>query len=65
MVEWIRRGSMKWLWTPLLLCFAVFEYVNLSPVCGSGQVTGQMWFMWLVMSIMSSRLYYEKVCRCL
>lgn len=54
---------MKWLWFPIFLLFAIVEYFNQSPVCGSTTITGQMWFMWLMMSIASSGLYYQRVCK--
>lgn len=56
---------MRWLWCPLFLIFAIIEYFNQTSICGSSVITGQMWFMWFMMGIATSRLYFEKVCKCL
>lgn len=55
---------MKWLWCPLLLLFAFIEFFNNYGMCGSRYITGQMWFMWLIMSAMTSKVYLEKLVKC-
>lgn len=51
---------MKWIWFPLFLIFAMVEYIYYTPICGSVFVTGTMWFMWLMMAVVSSKVYIEK-----
>jgi hypothetical protein len=54
-------AASKYVWTPLFLVFAIYEYFyGNSGFCGTTQVTGQMWFMWLMMAIAASSKYYEK-----
>lgn len=45
-------------WMPLFGIFASIEYQNVF-MCGSRYVTGSMWFMWLMMSLASSRPYIK------
>lgn len=54
---------MKYVWTPLLLIFAIVEYITHSPLCGSSYITGEMWFMWIIMAAMMSSVYYKGLSR--
>lgn len=51
---------MNYLWTPLFLLFAFLEYGKMN-LCGSSHVVGQMWFMWLMMGIASSKVYIDLI----
>lgn len=48
------------LWTPFFLCFAAYEYFNGVSFCGTMSITGQMWFMWLMMAITASGNYFNE-----
>ena len=39
------------IWPSIFLILAGIEYYHQQPMCGSAMITGQMWFMWLVMAI--------------
>ena len=45
-----------YVWPAIFLIFAIIEYLHSQPICGSTFVTGQMWFMWLCMSIASFKI---------
>ena len=51
---------MNYIWTPLFLLLAFIEYDNLD-FCGSLHLTGQMWFMWFMMGMASSKIYVELI----
>lgn len=53
---------MKYFWSPLMLLFAYLEYGE-PNICGSIHMTGQMWFMWLIMGLMSSKPYMDLIKR--
>lgn len=52
---------MKWFWCPLFFIFFLIEMFSQRNFCGSGELTGQMWLMWLVMSLMSVEELIKKV----
>lgn len=53
---------MSYIWMPLFLIFAFLEYGEIN-YCGTQRLTGQMWFMWLMMAIASSKSYIDFVKR--
>lgn len=50
---------MKYIWCPLFFGFFLVEFFNTNAMCGSDYITGKMWLMWLVMSLMNSKIYIE------
>ena len=53
---------MKCIFAPIFLMLTWLEY-NSSTLCGSNNITGQMWFMWLMMAFMCSECYVELIVR--
>jgi len=55
------QNKIGFMWTPLF--FAMFFYEYFAPgmaMCGSMTLTGQMWFMWFMMSLSASGKYIKK-----
>ena len=55
-------NKLGYIWSPLFFTF--FLYEQLSPgiaMCGSISLTGQMWLMWLMMSLSASGKYIELI----
>ena len=54
-----------YIWSPLFLTLFVIEYNSPMGFCGSLNISGQMWFMWLMMGLAASgkwlNLLEEKV----
>lgn len=51
---------MSYIWSPLFLVFAYAEYGSIN-YCGTMHLTGQMWFMWLMMGLASSKVYIDLI----
>lgn len=48
--------TKQYFWPIVFFIFAVIEYNSKEVMCGSFSITGQMWFMWLVMAAASFKL---------
>lgn len=54
--------KIRFIWFPLFFILFVYEYFAPGlTMCGSMTVTGQMWFMWLMMSLSASGKYIELI----
>jgi hypothetical protein len=47
--------KIGYIWAPLFFALFLYEYnTHTINMCGSMTTAGQMWFMWLMMSLSSS-----------
>lgn len=54
-------GKIGYIWTPIFLILFVIEYGSPIGFCGSLNISGQMWFMWLMMSLSASGKWIELI----
>jgi len=60
------QSKIKFIWTPLFFIMFIYEYFAPGMVlCGSMALTGQMWFMWFIMSLSACGAYVELLERAL
>ena len=46
--------KLNYIWSPLFFILFLIEYNSPIGFCGSLNISGQMWFMWLMMSFSAS-----------
>lgn len=51
--------KIGYIWTPIFLILFAIEYNSPIGFCGSLNISGQMWFMWLMMSLSASGKWIE------
>ena len=50
---------LQYVWSPLCFIFAIFSYYGGPEMCAGPNcvIVDQMWFMWLIMGLMSFDVY--------
>lgn len=54
-------NKIGYIWTPIFLILSVVEFNSPTGFCGSLNITGQMWFMWLLMALSASGKWIDLI----